>query len=133
MGVKQKILAGHTGEVVSITLYKEDSILISGSAKGEIFFWNNAGAIIRKLTSIIQSKSISSLQIMKRQSEFEQKGGLIKVAKNLQFTPFSKHISEKGGDKSIEGNAIKIQVPLIGKKGSDGEDDSNRITPKDFL
>jgi hypothetical protein len=69
--------------------YLEENLIVSGSADGQILFWNTDGNIVKQLN--ILNKAVTNLYFFKRTKEFEKNDSFLKnKKKGLDPKPFKK-------------------------------------------
>lgn len=73
-----------------MAIYKGENLLISGGKQGSVFFWNDNGNIVRKISQLVKTE-VFNLIVVKRPLELNHKKSIIHIKKALVYKPFKKY------------------------------------------
>ena len=72
-----------------LSFFKDDELLISGSADGQILFWNVEGNIVKSLN--LFTSNIANLCLFRRPAEYQKEDTIFgKKKKQIEFKAFKK-------------------------------------------
>ena len=72
-----------------LAFFKDDELLLSGSADGQILFWNVEGNVVKSLNLL--TSSITNLCMFRRPKEYQKEDTIFgKKKKQIEFKAFKK-------------------------------------------